>query len=662
MQSRTKVRRRVLACARCRKRKLSCDGKVPSCTRCVDAGVECVGFDSSTQREAPRSIADALERHIASLQQSQSSTSRRAGHLNSFVLSPAASLHSDGVAAADKSTWTGSLVNEVMADITPKFLGVSQSRPILSCVVKGTQIPSKRGPVGATDLDENHPRSIINPQPAKSGLDAIDQKTATGLFKTFLDRVITQYPIYHRSDVIAAFNSIYFPAANPGQDSPRHRYMMSIIMAISLSTAARTNQMAANQTAYTLVRQAMQWIPEVATNDLAGLQAILLLTHYTFLNPSMADLWLLTGLISQAVIDLGLHQELPNDPNISPYQRDMRRRLFWCAWEMEVAVCSIFLRPINLPTRSINVKYPVEIDDRYVTEGGIDPSGKVAKFTSRRIWMFRQLEAEIISVLHQNDPIPKDCATLDEWLARTEVSIYRWREEVFAAETANEDPAFKSRWQEMHLYADIATPYIIVLLYRPSPRLQNPTAVNLLKVFTSAVEVAENYWHQSMAEFGNIKYVFHPCHHSFNCAIEFLRALSRCKIEISENFTYEQVEVFMATFSKFFSTIAERWPAAQRCLEEYERLLAQTKKEYVDFLEQKSKVMYQQTTPLEQMPEELYGYPTNLDEAFNIWAGFNPATTVDVSDSLGAFYSHTVPIDWNTEFNLNLGMEVIPEV
>lgn len=178
----------------------------------------------------------------------------------------------------------------------------------MSCVVKGTQLPSRKGPVGATDLDENHPRSIINPQPSTSTLNNIDPKTATGLFYNYLDRVIAQYPIYHRNDVTTAFNSIYHPVSNPGQDSNRNRYIVSIIMAISLSTAARTKQKKANALAYSLVRHAMQWIPDVTTNDLPGLQAILLLTQYIFLNPSMADLWLLTGLISQAVIDLGLHQ------------------------------------------------------------------------------------------------------------------------------------------------------------------------------------------------------------------------------------------------------------------------------------------------------------------------------------------------------------------
>ncbi|KAF2875257.1 fungal-specific transcription factor domain-containing protein [Massariosphaeria phaeospora] len=665
MQSRTKVRRRVLACARCRKRKLSCDGKVPSCTRCVDAGVACVGFDSSTQREAPRSIADFLEMHIASLEDPTSPTSlRRPGRPSAVFPSPAASHESEGHAgpwSPEKCTYADGLVNQAMEDITPSFLGISKARPILSCVVKGTQLPSKKGPVGGTDLDENHPRSIINPRPLPNALDAVDFKTASGLFHNFLDRVITQYPIYHRNDVSIAFNSIYYPASNPGHDSPRNRYIVSIIMAITLSTAARTNQKQANAMAYSLVRHALQWIPDVATNDLRGLQAILLLTQYIFLNPSMADVWLLTGLISQAVIDLGLHQELPNDLKITSFERDMRRRLFWCAWEMEVAVCSIFLRPVNLPIRNIDVAFPVEVDDTAITQAGIDPSGRISKFTSRRIWQFRMIEAEIISVLWHGDPIFKEYGSLELWMQKCAASMLAWHSELYAAANANMDSSFEARWKEMELYADIAYPYIMVVLNRPSRLIPNPAVENLVTAFTNAVQVADGYWQQSNADFGRIKYVFHPCHHVFNCALVFLQALPRCKAEISERYTYEQVEDCMGRFSRFFSTIAERWPAAARCLEEYERLLVPIKKEYADFVMQKSSYVPQQMAPPAEVVDGLYSYPTNFDEALTFWTTFNPTSTADAGDTLGA-YAYSVPHDWNAEFSLNFGVEPMSEV
>ncbi|KAF1917303.1 fungal-specific transcription factor domain-containing protein [Ampelomyces quisqualis] len=671
MQPRTKVRRRVLACARCRKRKLSCDGKVPACTRCVDAGVQCQGFDSATQREAPRSLADFLEAHIATLEGPRNlSTLQRPSQPSVSFPSPPDSSESDARSrhwGTEKSAFADSLVNQAMEDITPGFLGVSKARPLLQCVVRGTQLPSRKGPVVSNDLNENHPRSILNPQPSGSLFHDIipDEVGANQLFQNYLDRVITQYPIYHRNDVTTAFNSIYHRrATKPGEDSVRNRYIICIIMAISLSTAARSKVRKANELAFQLVRHAMQWIPDVATNDIPGLQATLLLTQYIFLNPRMADLWLLTGLISQAVIDLGLHQELPNDARVSAYQRDMRRRLFWCAWEMEVGVCCIFLRPTSLPIRNIEVAFPLELDDTAITRSGVDRGGRVSKFTQRIICRFRLIEAEIVSVLWHGDPIPKDM-TIHQWEQQCIEAMSLWRQEIYASAHANKDPSLVQRWKEMTLYSDIAFPYILVTLYRPSRYNPAPTTGQTMVALDNAVKVADGYFQQSEAEAGRIKYVFHPCHHVFNCALIFLQGVQRCKQEVSDAYSWQQVEEWMNVFAKCFSSIAERWAAAQRCLDEYDRLLAPVKKEYLEFLEQKASLQQPLIHEALPVPDELHGYhvmgpslaPAEIDDACTFWTLFNPTTTSDTAAEPSAAFVYNVPRDWNAEFSLNFAME-----
>jgi hypothetical protein len=633
--------------------------------------VQCQGFDSATQREAPRSLADFLEAHIASLEgpRSLSSLQRPSQPVASFP-SPSDSNESDSRSrhwGTEKCAFADSLVNQAMEDITPAFLGVSKARPLLQCVVKGTQLPSKKGPVVSNDLNENHPRSILNPQPSKSLFQSIipDEVGANQLFLNYLDRVITQYPIYHRNDVTSAFNSIYHKTATkPSQDSVRNRYIICIIMAISLSTTARSKVQKANELAFQLVRHAMQWIPDVATNDIPGLQAILLLTQYIFLNPRMADLWLLTGLISQAVIDLGLHQELPNDARVTAYQRDMRRRLFWCAWEMEAGVCCIFLRPTSLPIRNIEVAFPLEMDDTAITQSGVDRAGRVSKFTQRIICRFRLIEAEIISVLWHGDPIPKD-VTMEQWEKQCIDAMTQWRQEIYASAHANKDPGLVQRWKEMTLYSDIAFPYILVTLYRPSRQNPTPTTMQVMIALANAVKVADGYFQQSEAEAGRIKYVFHPCHHVFNCALIFLQGLQRCKQEVSDTYSWQEVEEWMHVFAKCFSSIAERWAAAKRCLEEYDRLLVPIKKEYMEFLEQKVRLQQPPVQEAASVPVDLYHYPTigpgpalDIDEAYNFWSVFNPTTTTtDTAEPPGAFV-YNVPRDWNAEFSLNFGTEL----
>lgn len=635
-----------------------CDGKVPSCTRCVDASVPCVGFDSSTQREAPRSIAAFLEAHIANLENPSSPAFRQPPRPPLVSPSPVASPASDPhhQFGPERCTHADRLVNEVMEDITPSFLGVSKLKPILNCVVRGTQIPSGgRGPVIANDLDQNHPRSIINPQPSWAGLDAIDQKTADGLYRNFIDRVLILYPIYHRDDISKAFNFVYQPTPNQDGDSSRMKYITSMVIAISIPTAAKANHVQANAHAYSIVQHAMQYIPEVATNDLAGLQALLLLTHYVFLNPAMADVWLLTGLISQAVIDFGLHQELPYDTRITSYDRDMRRRLFWVAWEMEVAVCSIFLRPISLPSRHYHVTFPLDMDDAAITQEGIDYTRRGgSKLTSRKIWLFRQIEAEVISVIHQNEPMPSECTTLQQWMQKIETSMHEWHRRIDEDAAANRDPEFDLRWNEMKLYSDIAQPYILVTMYRPSRRIPVPDTENLIIAFENAVRVADNYCKQFNIEAGNIKYVFHSCHHSFNSAQVFLNVLKRCPSEISERYSLEQIEDSIRIFARCFSIIAERWPAATGCLEEFERLLTPIKKDYENFLREKATQARTNVT-LGNSAREYYNFSgvTDAGGAYNLVGALNPLATMESADP-PEVPAHDVPLDWK-KYNFGFG-------
>lgn len=529
--------------------------------------------------------------------------------------------------------------------------------PLARCVVAGTRLPSARKEFGAiNDIDEHHPRSILNPQPTTTPLSSIPVHVADFLFENYVTRVVPQHPIFYLPDLLEMQKTVFHEiSTNPPLKEPVTAYQiftLSLIMAISLSTAARTKQARANAIASGLFKNAMQHVSKVTSNDLQGLQALLLLMQYTFLNPTVANLWLLTGFTSQACIDLGLHQELPEHPCISILERDMRRRVFWCAWEMEVAVCAALLRPITILRKHISTSFPSQVEDAAISANAIGPNGRITKFTSQYIWRFRQIECDIVSVLFQSEHVPLEFESLAAWMTFQERKILEWKAEVIGAAVQSTDAATASQWSEMRLYAAIATAYIIVTLFRPSPRVKEPPADDLIKGFAAAVEVSTGYWKQANLGFGSSKYVFHPCHHTFSSAVVFLQALQRFKAEIAALYTLDQVESYMHSFSRFFATVAERWPAASRCLEEYERLLAPVKKDFVDFLVQKARRLSEQASTIDELVGPIGVGATTLDEALNFGTMFN-ATGADADEFMG-LYSH-VPMDWNAEFDF--GME-----
>ncbi|KAK0388619.1 hypothetical protein NLU13_4862 [Sarocladium strictum] len=653
----SRVRRRARACARCRRLKVHCDALPSGCSACIKSQEPCVAVNSETQQAVPRSIAQFLETKVAEreLAVKQQATSRSSG---------------------DK-VFAGHVVNDLLDTITAPSLGLSSTVPFSRCVVAGTRLPSTNKASGMTrsDIHQHHPKSIINTHPVTTPLSRFPVSVADFLFDNYITRVSPQYPIHYTPDLTAMHKTAFHETDAYGcPRGPATRYdefTLNLIMAISLSTAARSKQARANSIASGLFEKAMECIPEVLTNDLRGLQALVLLTQYTFLNPGVANFWLLTGFISQACIDLGLHQELPADAPITVLERDMRRRVFWCAWEMEMAVCGALLRPITLLRRIITTKFSSKLEDSAITDAGIDGSGRATKFTACFIWRYREIECDIISTLFHDEPLPASFPSLEQWMDHQEQAITNWNKEIHSSCSLNTDARAQSQWDEMQLYSDIATAYILVTLFRPCPRIKQPSADNLIKAFSAAVEVADGSWRQANLEFGSSKYVFHACYHSFSAAITFLQALQRVKASILAVRTWDQIESDMDTFSRFFATVAERWPAASRCLEEYERLLAPIKKEVEDFLtaskqQQESEMLTEEDAEADSYlavkgvtVASLVGdcaaapYWNDLDETIEAldYANFFNVMPPGLDDSIGIY--PCVPSDWDEEFNFD---------
>ncbi|KAJ9104586.1 hypothetical protein QFC21_002084 [Naganishia friedmannii] len=62
-----RVARAISACTRCRSRKSKCDGKLPACSACEKAKVECVGFDAISKKNVSRSYIHELEQEVVAL-------------------------------------------------------------------------------------------------------------------------------------------------------------------------------------------------------------------------------------------------------------------------------------------------------------------------------------------------------------------------------------------------------------------------------------------------------------------------------------------------------------------------------------------------------------------------------------------------------------------
>lgn len=97
--------------------------------------------------------------------------------------------------------------------------------------------------------------------------------------------------------------------------------------------------------------------------NLAFVQALVLLSNLSQKRNKPNTGGNLLGLATRMALSLGLHRELP-DWNISLWQREIRRRIWWGLFLFDSGASTTFGRPILLPGReSMDVRYVLNVHD-----------------------------------------------------------------------------------------------------------------------------------------------------------------------------------------------------------------------------------------------------------------------------------------------------------
>ncbi len=108
---------------------------------------------------------------------------------------------------------------------------------------------------------------------------------------------------------------------------------------------------------------ALQYISAAReSHSVHNIQAMTLLVLYNLRSPSNSGIWYMIGLAMRTCVDLGLHREA-HYAKTTPYEGQLRRRLFWSVYFLERVIAVSLGRPYSLADRDIDVTLPLEIDD-----------------------------------------------------------------------------------------------------------------------------------------------------------------------------------------------------------------------------------------------------------------------------------------------------------
>ena len=338
--------RLINSCNRCRSRKQRCDQRLPNCTACEKAGVECVSYDKVAGREVPRSYVTHLEERVAHLEIVLS----RHG-IEEFDSPVAMSPPPEGLSTTSSSyssppkgysfTWKSSSDSD--ARISP-----SLPSPMMKYIINASTTATT--PVIKETLSSP---IIFGNSPYPSFTDALQ------LSQHYFDQKQANIPILDYHEFMTKLHALH--TQKQLQPSVLDRFVTLMVFAIS-ANCATTPQTVGNDvylsSAVAYADYLMSHQHHISKMDF--LLVVLLFAQLSSLHVNFYELWQLVGTAIRCAVDLGLHLE----PSLSSILIETQRRLFWSAYTLDRWICSISLRPVSIPDGAItlSVYHPINLN------------------------------------------------------------------------------------------------------------------------------------------------------------------------------------------------------------------------------------------------------------------------------------------------------------
>ncbi|KAL4785994.1 hypothetical protein BJX76DRAFT_366459 [Aspergillus varians] len=362
-----KRRRPPLACIQCYQRKVKCGRELPSCSRCSKAG----NAEACTYRgnpalsssvhgvvsDGPSGSADAI---TVSLRTAGSSTETPERH---------------DPASAD---WNGKMTHLKGQETITKFYGYSYP---LNFYQQFTELRlyiaeiKTKNPAINTLRDEIYPLAndeYRRPSPARGRVlgealrEFIPTKLITDtLVQTYIDRFEIIHRVLHIPSFIAEYNRHWASPLN----TPASFLVQLLLVTATAASLHPEICIDNNMDATSVYGHAFAWIEAAeawlnASGDNPPQSWGTLRTNYI----QESSFWISTGALVRWAMAAGYHREATPTARISPYYREMRRRLWMTIVELDLQASVERGMPPIVRNEDYNIVCPLNIDDDKLQE------------------------------------------------------------------------------------------------------------------------------------------------------------------------------------------------------------------------------------------------------------------------------------------------------
>ncbi|SCV01564.1 LANO_0F12420g1_1 [Lachancea nothofagi CBS 11611] len=360
-KTRASSKHQMAACCFCKKRRKKCDGGYPTCGACKLNNTLCTVIDVPTGREVTRNYIESLEDKIEFLkEQLVMSNATKKSVQESRESESCSSENEDGGKESALPIEVGYITLAAAGE--PRYIGASSAYSIARAIHSTINYYQQQ----KSDSNINDLANVGDSQlvPELQITEATFSKPAINesrqLLKAYHYGVQFQYPFLDWQWVTESFDKVM--KENSEADEPLFFTYMIFAIGSQLLEHSAGSYSAQNTRAY--YDKAFNHItPVVEGTSIRAVQAYLLLSVFSQKMPYGSSIWQTTGLALRHSVALGLHRKPYNGRmNGSRHEvesvRDLKCRIFWCAYSMERINGLVLGRPFGIADVDIDVPLP----------------------------------------------------------------------------------------------------------------------------------------------------------------------------------------------------------------------------------------------------------------------------------------------------------------
>ncbi|VUC29855.1 unnamed protein product [Clonostachys rosea] len=421
---------------------------------------------------------------------------------------------------------------------------------------------------GANPAEGVHcPRLTICPSPIPT-----TKQQAMKISRIYFEQLHHRYPFLHGPSHMKHISAVY----DDPQASTMMRFQVTMVLGISATILSRRLRAPFNGEGICVT--AMELIEQIDfQSSLEGIQCLLLLYIFTLHSPFLSvNPWYLNYQCLAAVSDLGLQQQLPSGHSIDPFEREMRARIFWVVFSFDKIIATTLGRPVALSDEARRLELPRGFDDSQLEAMRHDDASLPMAVNvnspmacSTIHFQFALFNSEIISVLHshersQHQFMPSRLPEPELWQGQVYNQLLAIRSSV---STMGGDGKYLTSLCEIRYHE------IVMLLFRPTPRIPKPKDESLMICYRSA-EATISLWSE-LHEMDRMSFAWPSVHSISLSAILILYCVWMVK-DLSDHMEIDTLMGLMSAASDLLSASGEYWIHVRSCRKSLNRLTRAT--------------------------------------------------------------------------------------